>query len=795
MRHSLIKPFTAISMKDLDLVGGKNASLGEMVTQLTPFGIKIPQGFAITTEAYVDFLETNKIRAEIEKLIKTIDTHNMDDLQDKSKKIRELILKGKFTKKIEEDIHSEIQKLEGTAGKNISFALRSSATAEDLPELSFAGQQESYLNISGFDNILKNIINVYASLYTNRAISYRATNKISEQSIAISVAVQQMVRSDKAVSGVMFTLDTESGFDKVVFINSIYGLGELLVKGVVNPDEFYVFKPTLKNEYKPIIRKLLGDKHQKLIFGTQANQSTEIISVDEKTRNSFSLTDEEILYLAKQACLIEQHYQKPMDIEWAKDGFTNELYILQARPETINIKNKKTSLEQYFLKEKGDVLSIGRSVGRRIGHGPARIIKSIKEFEKIKNGDVLVADMTDPDWEPIMGKLSAIVTNRGGRTCHAAIVARELGIPAVIGCKTATEEIKDSEKITVSCAKGDTGYVYKGLLPYDIKKTNLEVIPSLPIKLMMIIANPDLAFQLQAQANDGVGLARLEFIITQIVGIHPEACLHFAQLSKETQEKILRKTHGYSDPISFYIEKLAESIGTIAAAFWPKPVIIRFSDFKSNEYANLLGGSQFEPHEENPMLGFRGASRYISDKFSASFALECKAIKKVRNSMGLTNVEIMIPFVRTISEAKQVVSLLEENGLKRGKEELKILMMCEVPSNVLLAENFLEYFDGFSIGSNDLTQLTLGIDRDSELVASQFDERNPALLKLLKNVIADCKKINKSIGICGQAPSDYPEFAVWLVKEGIDSVSLNPDSMMSTRLFLAENLNKERNVK
>lgn len=785
MANEIIKWFDQISMKDLPLVGGKNASLGEMTIHLSKLGLKVPEGFALTTTAYREFISANrldKIKNELQK----IDLNNQDDLQKKSEQIRNFILNAKLPASTIEKLTKAYHQLEKDFGKNVALAIRSSANAEDLPDISFAGQQETYLNVSGVENIINAIIKVYASLYTARAISYRSQNKVPEDNVAMSVGIQRMIRSDKASSGVIFTLDTESLFNKVVFINACLGLGELLVQGVVNPDEFYVFKPSLTQGKNGIIRKKIGNKHQKLIFDPDTKQGTKLVAVPEQEANQFSLSNEEILLLAKQACIIEDHYQKPMDIEWAKDGDTNELYILQSRPETVTTRTKKSAFEIFKLKEPGKILSTGRSVGHGLGQGKARIVLSIKEIDKIKKNDVLITDMTDPDWEPVMSKLSAIVTNRGGRTCHAAIVARELGIPAVIGTESATQDIKDGENITVSCAEGDTGYVYQGLLKYERESIDTSAIGSLPVKVMINIANPDLAFEVQYLPNDGVGLARLEFTIAQIIGVHPKACLEFDKLKDDLKSKVLQKSIGYSSPVAFYLEKLTEGISTIAAAFWPKPVIVRLSDFKSNEYSNLLGGEQFEPQEENPMIGFRGAARYISDRFKDCFALECKAIKQVREGMGLNNVEVLIPFVRTLTEAKSVISALKENGLERGVNRLKLIMMCEVPSNIILAEQFLEYFDGYSIGSNDLTQLTLGIDRDSELLSEQFDERNPAVLNFLSDVIRVCKNKGKSVGICGQGPSDYPEFADWLIKQGIDSVSLNPDTVLSTSLRLSK---------
>ncbi|HKY69875.1 MAG TPA: phosphoenolpyruvate synthase, partial [Gammaproteobacteria bacterium] len=668
-----------------------------------------------------------------------------------------------------------------------AFAVRSSATAEDLPDASFAGQQETYLNIKGQEAILEKVKAVYASLFTDRAIAYRTHQGFKHEDVSLSVGIQRMVRSDLASSGVMFSCDTESGFDKVVFITSSYGLGEMIVQGSVNPDEFYVYKPTVEAGKFALLRRSLGSKQEKMIYAKQDdNTAVKVVKVDPLEQAQFSITDQEAQELARNAILIENHYGRSMDIEWAKDGIDNQLYILQARPETVKSLKKSRVIERYALKGKSKVFIEGRSIGQRIGVGVAKIIHSIKDIDKIQVGDVLVTDMTDPDWEPIMKKAAAIVTNRGGRTCHAAIIAREMGIPAVVGCKTATQSIPQGEWVTVSCSEGDVGKIYQGKLPFEINKHSLDDMPSVPFKIMMNVANPDRAFDFQFLPNEGVGLARLEFIISQMIGIHPRACLEFGKLQKAIQMQIQERIRGYDNPQKFYVQKLAEGIATIAGAFDPKPVIIRFSDFKSNEYANLIGGKEFEPDEENPMLGFRGASRYVSSEFKACFALECEAVKWVRNEMGLKNIEVMIPFVRSVMEAKAVLAVMAENGLRRHEAGLRIIMMCELPTNALLAEEYLEYFDGFSIGSNDLTQLTLGLDRDSALVAAGFDERDLAVKKLLREAIQACKKMNKYVGICGQGPSDHPDFAKWLVNEGIDSVSLNPDSVLETWLYLAK---------
>lgn len=773
-----------ISMQDIDLVGGKNASLGEMVQHLTALGIQVPQGFAITTTAFSAFLEANDLPGKITAALENLDVEDVQQLSATGKKIRELILASKLPEDLIADISQAYEELCQKMNGNRSVAVRSSATAEDLPEASFAGQQETYLNVATIADILRDVKKVFASLYNDRAIAYRVHHNVSHIHTQISVGIQQMVRSDLAASGVMFSIDTESGFDKAVFITSSYGLGELLVQGAVDPDEFYVFKPSLAANKQALLRKTLGKKSQKMIYAEQQESPTVIIETSSNERQNFSISETELEQLARQAVIIEQHYGRPMDIEWAKDGLNGQLYIVQARPETVSSHKQSHQLERYQLKNSGKILVEGRSVGNRIGQGKARIINSIQDMTVMQTGDVLVADMTDPDWEPIMKRSSAIVTNRGGRTCHAAIVARELGIPAVVGCGNATEVLDNDQPITISCAEGDNGFVYEGLLEFENTKLDVGTLPQLPVKMMMIVGNPDSAFSVQSLPNAGVGLARLEFIIAQTIGIHPRACLEFTTLPTDLQQEISQRTHGYASPRDFYVDKLAEGMAMIAAAFWPKPVVVRLSDFKSNEYANLLGGQLFEPHEENPMLGFRGASRYASEEFKACFALECLAVRKVREAMGLTNLEIMIPFVRTPEEASQVAEVLASNGLQRGKEGLRILMMCEIPANALRAEEFLQYYDGFSIGSNDLTQLTLGLDRDSGLVSKQFDERNPAVKTLLEMAITACKKLNKSVGICGQGPSDHPDLARWLVDKGINSISLNPDSVLATWLYL-----------
>ena len=783
MARTFIKNLNEISLKDFDAVGGKNSSLGEMLNNLTKLGINVPGGFAITSSAFNEFISNSKIDQVISKELANLNVENLSDLRRAGKKIRGLVLKTPLP----QNLISEIQQAwldVSESGK--SFAVRSSATAEDLPDASFAGQQETFLNIDGFDNLIDAVRKVYASLFTDRAISYRRLRNF-KGSLSISVGVQEMVRSDIGASGVAFTLDTESGYRGSIFITSSYGLGEGIVQGTVNPDEFYVFKEALKKNNFPIIKKSLGEKAKKMIFADNnlPGKSVKYIRVPKKETNKFSLTNSEIIELAKYAKTIEDHYKVPMDIEWAKDGKDKKIYILQARPETVQSK-VSNYFERYTLKEKGELIVSGKSVGQKIGAGTAKVVKDISEIENIRPGDVLVTDMTDPDWEPVMKIASGIVTNRGGRTCHAAIIARELGIPAIVGCNTATKFILNNSKVTVSCGEGNEGRVYKGELDYKVEKIKFGSMPEVPIKIMMNVGNPDKAMSFSMLPNEGVGLARVEFIINKMIGVHPKALLDVTAVDKQTARKIQEKIAGYSDPKTFFIEKLSEGIATIAASFSPKPVVVRLSDFKSNEYANLMGGKYFEPKEENPMLGFRGAGRYISEDFRECFELECEALKKVRNYMGLTNVQLMIPFVRTIEEAKNVVALLEQNGLKRGQNDLKVLMMSEIPSNALLAEDFLSYFDGMSIGSNDMTQLTLGLDRDSALVSDIFDERDAAVKKMLSLTISACKSKGKYVGICGQGPSDHSDFAAWLLKEGIDSISLNPDTVIETWLKLSK---------
>lgn len=780
--------FQHLGLHDLEQVGGKNASLGEMIRHLSAAGVEVPAGFATTADAFREFLAHGGLDKKIHALLSTLDINDVRQLAAVGQQIREMVVNTPFPAALEQDVRASFDELTTHIGHdNFSVAVRSSATAEDLPDASFAGQQETYLNVTGVTDILLAIKHVFASLYNDRAIAYRVHHGFAHEHVALSAGIQQMIRSDLAVSGVLFTMDTESGFDQVVFITSSYGLGEMVVQGAVNPDEFYVHKPSLRAGHSAVIRRNLGSKAIKMVYCDDPAQASTVktVEVDETARRHFSLTTAEIEQLAHHALIIEEHYGRPMDIEWAKDGMDGKLYILQARPETVKSRSNKHVLERYTLSKTGPILSEGRSIGQRIGQGRVRVISDVSEMHRVEPGDVLVSDMTDPDWEPVMKRASAIVTNRGGRTCHAAIIARELGIPAVVGCGDATQNVRDGEMVTVSCAEGDTGYVYDGLLPFEHVNLDVESMPELPVKVMLNVGNPDRAFAFQSVPNAGVGLARLEFLISNSIGIHPKALLQYDTLTDpKLKQFIAEKTAAYASPVEYYIERLKEGIATIAAAFYPKPVIVRLSDFKSNEYANLVGGALYEPHEENPMLGFRGAARYVSDHFADCFALECVAVKRVREDMGLTNVEIMIPFVRTVSEASNVITALKKHGLERGKDGLRIIMMCELPSNALLAHDFLNYFDGFSIGSNDLTQLTLGLDRDSGLVAAQFDERDAAVKALLHMAILACKKQGKYIGICGQGPSDHPDFAEWLMQEGIDSLSLNPDSVLDTCIFL-----------
>ena len=782
--------FQQLGMKDLEQVGGKNASLGEMISCLSASGVSVPTGFATTADSFREFLSNDGLDKKIYELLTPLDIDDVSQLAVVGKKIRAMVVATPFTSAFEDAVRTSYFKLAETIGHDdFSVAVRSSATAEDLPDASFAGQQETFLNVKGVDAVLVAIKDVFASLFNDRAIAYRVHHGFAHHDVALSAGIQQMIRSDLAVSGVMFTMDTESGFDQVVLINSSYGLGEMVVQGAVNPDEFYVHKPSLLAGHSAVVRRNLGTKAIKMVYCDDKAQARTVKTVDVAIddQRQFSLTLDEAEQLATQALIIEKHYGRPMDIEWAKDGSDGKLYILQARPETVKSRVSKQILERYTLKETSTVLAEGRSIGQRIGQGRVKIITDISEMHRVQPGDVLVSDMTDPDWEPVMKRASAIVTNRGGRTCHAAIIARELGIPAVVGCGDATKKIRDGDEVTVSCAEGDNGYVYKGILPFELVRLDVDTMPDLPLKVMLNVGNPERAFSFQSIPNAGVGLARLEFLISNTIGIHPKALLEYSKLEDEALKQLIdEKTAAYASPVEYYIERLREGIATIAAAFHPKPVIVRLSDFKSNEYANLAGGKYYEPHEENPMLGFRGASRYVSPDFSACFALECIAVKRVREEMGLTNVEVMIPFVRTVTEAKKVMDVLKTNGLVRGEHGLRIIMMCELPSNALLATEFLEHFDGFSIGSNDLTQLTLGLDRDSGLVAAQFDERDAAVKALLHMAIKACKKEGKYVGICGQGPSDHQDFAEWLMDEGIDSISLNPDSVLETCLFLAK---------
>ncbi|GLF58001.1 phosphoenolpyruvate synthase [Pseudomonas aeruginosa] len=758
-----------------------------MISNLAGAGVSVPGGFATTAQAYRDFLEQSGLNDRIHAALDALDVDDVNALAKTGAQIRQWVMEAEFPARLDSEIRQAFAAL-ANGNDNLAVAVRSSATAEDLPDASFAGQQETFLNIRGVDNVIRAAKEVFASLFNDRAIAYRVHQGFDHKLVALSAGVQRMVRSETGTAGVMFTLDTESGFRDVVFITGAYGLGETVVQGAVNPDEFYVHKPTLEAGRPAILRRNLGSKAIKMIYGDEAKagRSVKVVDVDRADRARFALSDAEVTELAKQAMIIEKHYGRPMDIEWAKDGDDGKLYIVQARPETVKSRASATVMERYLLKEKGTVLVEGRAIGQRIGAGQVKVINDVSEMDKVQPGDVLVSDMTDPDWEPVMKRASAIVTNRGGRTCHAAIIARELGIPAVVGCGNATQILQDGQGVTVSCAEGDTGFIFEGELGFDVRKNSVDAMPDLPFKIMMNVGNPDRAFDFAQLPNEGVGLARLEFIINRMIGVHPKALLNFAGLPADIKESVEKRIAGYPDPVGFYVEKLVEGISTLAAAFWPKKVIVRLSDFKSNEYANLIGGKLYEPEEENPMLGFRGASRYISESFRDCFELECRALKKVRNEMGLTNVEIMVPFVRTLGEASQVVELLAGNGLKRGENGLKVIMMCELPSNALLADEFLEFFDGFSIGSNDLTQLTLGLDRDSGIVAHLFDERNPAVKKLLANAIAACNKAGKYIGICGQGPSDHPDLARWLMEQGIESVSLNPDSVLDTWFFLAE---------
>ncbi|MEN2429447.1 phosphoenolpyruvate synthase [Comamonas sp. F1-6] len=788
---ALVVPFEKLRMSDVESVGGKNASLGEMISQL-PQGVRVPTGFATTAHAFREFLAFEGLAGKISAKLAALDVDDVRALATVGAEIRAMVESQPFPADLEQAIREEFVRLQG-GNAEASFAVRSSATAEDLPDASFAGQQETFLNVVGIEDVLRKMKEVFASLYNDRAISYRVHKGFEHDVVALSAGVQRMVRSDKGAAGVMFTIDTESGFEEVVFITSSYGLGETVVQGAVNPDEFYVHKPMLKAGNKALIRRNLGSKLIQMIFATPEEKAADgklvkTTDVAHELRNRYSLTDEEVQQLAHYALVIEQHYGRPMDIEWGKDGTDGQLYILQARPETVKSQAKGQAELRYKLKGTGTVLAEGRAIGQKIGTGPVRLVSDISQMDQVQAGDVLVTDMTDPNWEPVMKKASAIVTNRGGRTCHAAIIARELGIPAVVGCGNATDLLKAETLVTVSCAEGDTGKIYDGLLETEVTEVKRGEMPSIPTKIMMNVGNPQLAFDFAQLPNEGVGLARLEFIINNNIGVHPKAILDYPAVDADLKKAVESVARGHASPRAFYVDKVTEGVATIAAAFWPKPVIVRMSDFKSNEYRKLIGGSRYEPEEENPMLGFRGAARYISAEFGEAFKMECEALRRVREDMGLTNVKIMIPFVRTLGQAKRVTELLAENGLKRGENGLQLIMMCEVPSNAVLAEEFLEYFDGFSVGSNDLTQLTLGLDRDSglELLAADFDERDPAVKKLLARAIKACRDQNKYVGICGQGPSDHPDFAKWLADEGISSISLNPDSVVSTWQKLAE---------
>ncbi len=780
--------YEQLGMGDVDRVGGKNASLGEMISNLTNVGVQVPRGFATTSYAFNEFLEQSGLNDNIYKLLDDLDINDLAALASCGKQIRQWIIDTPFLPEMQAAIEDAYQQLSQGYASDASFAVRSSATAEDMPDASFAGQQETFLNVRGLDAVFLAIKHVFASLFNDRAISYRVHQGYDHRGVALSAGVQRMVRSDIASSGVMFSIDTESGFEDVVFVTSSFGLGEMVVQGAVNPDEFYVHKPSLAKGNASVVRRNIGSKAIKMVYADsqEHGKQVEIIDVEQDDANRFSLTDDEVQHLAKQAVIIEQHYQCPMDIEWAKDGIDGQLYIVQARPETVKSRETGNVMEQYNLQTNANIICQGRSIGQKIGSGEAKVLASLEEMDKIKPGDVLVTDMTDPDWEPIMKRASAIVTNRGGRTCHAAIIAREMGIPAVVGCGDATDKIATGDEITVSCAEGDTGFIYQGKLDFSVTKSEVTNMPDLPLKIMMNVGNPDRAFAFANLPHAGIGLARLEFIINKMIGIHPKALINFNSQPDELKEEITAMIAGYSDPVEFYVAKLTEGISTLAAAFSPEKVIVRMSDFKSNEYANLVGGEAYEPEEENPMIGYRGAARYISEDFRDCFELECQAINRVRGTMGLTNVEVMIPFVRTVEEAKQVIDILADNGLERGQDGLRIIMMCELPSNALLADQFLDYFDGFSIGSNDLTQLTLGLDRDSGLIAHLFDERDPAIKALLSMAIKACKARGKYVGICGQGPSDHADFSAWLVEQGIDSVSLNPDTVLPTWLYLAE---------
>ena len=775
-----VVPFEVLRMTDVETVGGKNASLGEMISQLAKAGVRVPGGFATTAQAFRDFLEHNQLTQKINQRLDALNIEDISALVAAGRDIRQWVIDAPFQVDFETQIREDYQQLIAASSGEISVAVRSSATAEDLPDASFAGQQETYLNVVGIDAVLDRIKHVFASLYNDRAISYRVHKGFAHSDVALSAGIQRMVRSDQGSAGVMFTLDTESGFPDVVFITSAYGLGETVVQGAVNPDEFYVFKPMLKAGKQAIIRRSIGSKQLRMEFSNELGKLVQTVDTSVEQRNRYSLSDSDVNELAAYAMIIEDHYGRPMDIEWGKDGIDGKLYILQARPETVKSQAKDGKQQKFKLKGSSTVLTTGRAIGQRVGAGPVRIITDASEMDLVQPGDVLVTDMTDPNWEPVMKRAAAIVTNRGGRTCHAAIIARELGIPAVVGCGDATDMLHNGALVTVSCSEGDTGFIYDGMLETEITEVVTGKMPSIPVKIMMNVGNPQLAFEFSQLPNDGVGLARVEFIINNNIAIHPKAILDYPHIEPDLKKAVESVARGHASPRAFYVDKLAEGVATIASAFWPKPAIVRLSDFKSNEYRKLVGGARYEPEEENPMLGFRGAARYISPDFAECFAMECQAMKRVRDDMGLTNVELMVPFVRTLTEAKQVIDLLAKHGLKRGENGLRLIMMCELPSNAILADQFLEYFDGFSIGSNDMTQLALGLDRDSGLVAAGFDERDPAVKALLAMSIKACIKANKYVGICGQGPSDHPELAQWLMDEGIQSLSLNPDTVVDT---------------
>ncbi|MCH9693866.1 MAG: phosphoenolpyruvate synthase [Gammaproteobacteria bacterium] len=783
MERNVIK-LDELGMNDVETVGGKNASLGEMISNLHNMGVSVPGGFATTASAYREFLAADGLDKRINATLDDLDVDNIDALKAAGAQIRNWILETRLPSGLMDDIATAWDEMSG--GNDITVAVRSSATAEDLPDASFAGQQETFLNVRGLDHVIDAMHQVFASLFNDRAIAYRVHHGFDHSDVALSAGIQTMVRSDIGAAGVMFTLDTESGFRDAVFVTSSYGLGETVVQGAVNPDEFYVYKPALANGNRPILRKNLGSKALKMVYSDnpQPGKTVDTVDVDEAESQRFSITDDDVAELAKMAVTIEEHYQRPMDIEWGKDGNDGKLYILQARPETVQSRSGRT-IQRYTLKNHSDIITSGRSIGQKIGAGQAKVVRDVSEMGRVKAGDVLVSDMTDPDWEPVMKRASAIVTNRGGRTCHAAIIARELGIPAVVGCGDATERITDGTDVTVSCAEGDEGYVYEGNLEFEQTQIELDSLPDIPVKIMMNVGNPDRAFDFASIPNHGVGLARLEFIINRMIGVHPQALLEYDTLDEDTRAAVNDQMAGYDDPVGFFVDKLAEGVATIAAAFAPEPVIVRMSDFKSNEYANLIGGQIYEPDEENPMLGFRGAARYVSESFRPCFDLECEALKRVRNDMGLSNVQIMIPFVRTVQQAKDVIAVMAENGLERGKDDLKVIMMSELPTNALLADQYLEHFDGMSIGSNDMTQLALGLDRDSALIADTFDERDDAVKALLAMTISACKAQGKYVGICGQGPSDHADLARWLLDQGIESMSLNPDTVVETWMFLA----------